>query len=202
MKGVQKIRWFYLVSALVIMGVGLLLICAPGFIASALGFIAGGGLILFGIAKVISHFFSRAALVDSMLVGVLLAMFGFILIVCRTVVMDYVYMFAGILILLDGMFKLKNAFQARRAKQTDWLGVLISALVVMAFGILIVIITNFFSGNVIIVLLGVSVLLDGMQNLYSVVRYAIFANAQEEPSQEPKPELDGAVEVDGEVVEE
>lgn len=198
----KKIRWFYLVSALAIMGVGLLLICAPGFIASALGFIAGGGLILFGIAKVISHFFSRAALVDSMLVGVLLAMFGFILIVCRTTVMDYVYMFAGILILLDGIFKLKTAFQARRANQTDWLGVLIAALVVMAFGILIIIITNFYSGNVIIVLLGVSILIDGLQNLYSVVRFALFAEAKEAPAEERKPELDGAVEVDGDVVEE
>ena len=194
----KKIRWFYLVSALAIKGVGILLICAPGFIASALGFIAGGALILFGIAKVVSHFFSRAALVDSMLVGVLLAMFGFVLILCRETVMDYVYMFVGILILLDGVFKLKNAFQARREKHADWLGVLITALVVMAFGILMIILTNFYTGNLIIVLLGVSVLIDGLQNLYSVVRYVIFSEEKAVPASEEEPKL----ELDGEVVEE
>lgn len=199
MEGIKKIRWFYLVASFAIIGMGLLLICAPGFIASVLGYIAGAALILFGIAKVVSHFFSRADLVDSMLVGVLLSMFGFVLILNEENVMDYVYMFIGILILLDGIFKLKNAFQSRRAKQADWLGVLIAALVVMAFGILIIIITNFFSGKVIIILLGVSVLLDGLQNLYSVVRYAVFA--KDKDSKEKNPELDGTVEVEGKVVE-
>ena len=174
----KKIRWFYLISSLAITAVGIVLICVPEFIASVLGYIAGAGLILFGIAKVIRHFFSRADIVDSMLVGVLLAMFGFVIIRSElsdvSVVMNDIYMFVGILIFLDGVFKLKNAFQSRKAHQKDWIGVLVGALIVMAFGILIVA-NPFGTVNVTIIILGVSVLLDGLQNLYSVIRYALYA---------------------------
>ncbi|MBQ4322794.1 MAG: DUF308 domain-containing protein [Clostridia bacterium] len=195
----KKIRWFYLISSLAITAVGIVLICVPEFIASVLGYIAGAGLILFGIAKVIRHFFSRADIVDSMLVGVLLAMFGFVIIRSElsnvSVVMNDIYMFVGILIFLDGVFKLKNAFQSRKAKQKDWIGVLVGALIVMAFGILIVA-NPFGTVNVTIIILGVSVLLDGLQNLYSVIRYALYAaDAEREGSSDLVP-VSGEVDED------
>ncbi|MBO5221016.1 MAG: DUF308 domain-containing protein [Clostridia bacterium] len=195
----KKIRWFYLISSLAITAVGIVLICVPEFIASVLGYIAGAGLILFGIAKVIRHFFSRADIVDSMLVGVLLAMFGFVIIRSElsnvSVVMNDIYMFVGILIFLDGVFKLKNAFQSRKAKQKDWIGVLVGALIVMAFGILIIA-NPFGTVNVTIIILGVSVLLDGLQNLYSVIRYALYAaDAEREGSSDLVP-VSGEVDED------
>lgn len=195
----KKIRWFYLISSLAITAVGIVLICVPEFIASVLGYIAGAGLILFGIAKVIRHFFSRADIVDSMLVGVLLAMFGFVIIRSElsnvSVVMNDIYMFVGILIFLDGVFKLKNAFQSRKAQQKDWIGVLVGALIVMAFGILIIA-NPFGTVNVTIIILGVSVLLDGLQNLYSVIRYALYAaDAEREGSSDLVP-VSGEVDED------
>jgi len=208
----KKIRWFYLLSSLAIIGVGILLICSPDFVISTMGYIAGAALMIFGIAKVVSHFFNRASFVDAMLVGVLLAMFGFVIIRCQLsnvgVVMDNIYTFIGILILLDGVFKLKNAFQSRSARQKDWIGVLVTALVVMVFGILIVA-NPFGTVQVTIIMLGVSVLIDGVQNLYSVIRFMVYGGKKPAPEtpETPgnKPELDAhgnaPVVVDGRVEE-
>lgn len=205
MNFLKKLRWFYLLSSLVIIAVGVVLICAPDFIISTLGYMAGAALMIFGITKVVSHFFNRASLVDSMVVGVLLSMFGFVIIRCQLsnidVVMNYIYAFIGILILLDGVFKLKNAFQSRTARQKDWIGVLVSALIVMVFGILIIA-NPFGSIQVTVIILGVSVLIDGLQNLYAGIRFAVYgAKAAAPVAKDPQNGTEAPLMVDGHVEE-
>lgn len=175
MNFLRKIRWSYAVASLLMIVFGTVFIVAASFIKSALCLISGIVLTVYGIVRVVRHFIAKDPFVDSLLVGVLLAMFGFILITRADQVIDMVFIFIGILLLLDGVCKLKNAFESKGAGQRDWVGVLIWAMVVMGAGILIII--DPFDGTLPLIVLGVALILDGGQNLYGVIRSAIYRKA-------------------------
>lgn len=172
MSFLKKIRWVYLVSSLVLVGLGIVCIAAPQFIAGVLCYVSGALLLVFGIGKVIRYFASRSSLVDSLVVGVLLAMLGFILVTRPDQVLDMIFVFVGILLLLDGIVKLKNAFVARAGGKKDWTVLLVISVIVLAFGI--IVIANPFAGYVPIIVLGVAVLVDGLQNLYAALRVSFL----------------------------
>ncbi len=164
----KKIRWAYLLVSLIPVGLGVLCMVNPALIAGVICYVAGALLLAFGLIKVVRYFVAKTAVVDSLVVGVLFAMIGFILMFRKEEVMNLIFIFIGILVLLDGVIKLKHSFEARALGSRDWLALLIWALVVMGFGILIV--ADPFVGNVSIVILGVTIVLDGLQNVYSALR--------------------------------
>lgn len=164
----KRIHWLYLASSLVLIALGVVCVSNPAFIATVICYVAGVLLLIFGIGKVIRYFASRNAFVDTLVLGVLFGMIGFILITKPDQVLNLIFIFIGILILLDGIIKLKNSFVARAGGSRDWIGLLIVAVIVMAFGV--IIIANPFGGLVPIIILGVGVILDGLQNAYSAFR--------------------------------
>lgn len=175
----KKIRWMYLAASLVLVALGLICLVNPAFIAGALCYVAGVLLLIFGIGKVVRYFASRSALVDSLIVGVLLAMLGFILVTRPEQVLEMIFIFIGILVLLDGVVKLKNSFEARSSGSGDWIALLIISIIVMAFGVIIV--ANPFTGYVPIIILGVAILIDGLQNAYAAVRIAFIGRRKQAP---------------------
>lgn len=168
----KKVRWVYLVSSLILVVLGILCLANPALIAGALCYVAGVLLLIFGIAKVVRYFASRSALVDSLIVGVLLAMLGFILVTRPNQVLEMIFIFIGILVLLDGVIKMKNSFDARTAGAKDWITLLVFSIIVMGFGVIIV--ANPFTGYVPIIILGIAILTDGLQNIYAALRVAFL----------------------------
>ncbi len=164
----KKIRWAYLLVSLIPVALGVVCIAAPGFIAGVICYVAGALLLCFGLVKIVRYFAAKSAFVDSLIVGVLFSMIGFILIFRKDEVINLIFIFIGILVLLDGVIKLKHSFEARAGGSRDWLALLIWALIVMGFGILMV--ADPFTGYVPIIILGVAVALDGLQNVYSALR--------------------------------
>lgn len=164
----KKIRWGHLVASLILVALGVVCLANPAFIAGAICYVAGVLLLGFGIIKVVRYFASRSSLVDSLIVGVLLAMLGFILVTRPAQVLEMIFVFVGILILLDGVVKLKNSFEARSSGNKDWIVLLVISIIVIGFGVIIV--ANPFTGYVPIVILGIAVLIDGLQNLYAALR--------------------------------
>ncbi len=174
----KKIRWGHLVASLILVALGVICLANPAFIAGAICYVAGVLLLGFGIIKVVRYFASRSSLVDSLIVGVLLAMLGFILVTRPAQVLEMIFVFVGILILLDGVVKLKNSFEARSSGNTDWIVLLVISIIVIGFGVIIV--ANPFTGYVPIVILGIAVLIDGLQNLYAALRI-VFGIGRRKP---------------------
>lgn len=187
MSFLKKIRWIYLLSSLVLVALGIVCLVSPQLIAGALCYVAGALLLVFGIGKVIRYFASRSSLVDSLVVGVLLAMLGFILVTRPDQVLEMIFVFIGILLLLDGIVKVKNSFEARASGKGDWIALLVIAVIVLALGV--VVVANPFTGYVPIIILGIAVLVDGLQNLYAVLRVAF-------PEKEGKKRLEKNVTVE------
>lgn len=177
----KKLRVANLIAALILVAVGVVFLFAASFIRESLCMIAGIALMVYGIVRIMRHLINKESFVDSMLIGVLLAMFGYILMTKGTDVVAEVWKFMGILIALDGVFKLKESFEAKGASQKDWIAVLICSLVVMGFGILVVV--NPFSNIVAVIILGIAMILAGGQNVYASIRKAVYeASAEEAPN--------------------
>ena len=164
----KKIRWAYLLVSLIPVVLGVVCIAFPGFIAGIICYVAGSLLMGYGLVKIIRYFAAKSSVVDSLIVGVLFAMIGFILVFRRDELINLIFIFIGILVILDGVIKLKKAFEAKSQQTRDWLALLIWALIVMGFGILMV--ADPFTGYVPIIILGVAIVLDGLQNVYSALR--------------------------------
>ena len=166
----KKIRWAYFAVSLIPVILGVVCIVKPDFIAGVICYVAGALLLGFGLFKVIRYFAAKSSLVDSLVVGVLFSLIGFVLIFRKDEVINLIFIFIGILVLLDGVIKLKNAFLARHQDSRDWVALLICAVVVMGLGILMI--ADPFTGYVPIVILGITIVVDGLQNAYSALRSA------------------------------
>ena len=173
----KKLRWSFLGASLILVALGVICLVNPGFIAQVICYVAGALLLAYGVLKVVRYFASRTALVDSLVMGVLMGMIGFILITRSQEVISLIFVFVGILILLDGVVKLKNTIEVRAAGSKDWIALLIAAIIVIAFGILII--ANPFEGvNIPIIILGIALIVDSIQNLYAALRVLWFSGSR------------------------
>lgn len=183
MASLKKIRWAYLFLSLIPIALGVLCIVKPGLILNVICYVAGGLLLGAGLIKLVQYFSGKAPQADSLVLGALFAMLGVILIFRKDEVLDLIFIFIGVLLLLDGIVKLKNSLEAKGKGAQDWVVLLVVALIVAAFGVLII--TNVLKGNVLIVILGISVIVDGLQNLYSAFRGVLSVSG---PKKAPKTE--------------
>lgn len=174
MRFLKKIKWLTAASSVLLIVLGVVCIANAAWVQSVICYVAGAAMMVFGIGKIIRYFAVRSPLVDSLAVGTLIALIGFVLIVRADTVIELIFAFVGILLLLDGVVKLKNSFDARVAGMRDWIALLAVAVIVIAFGVL-VIADPFGGASVSVIILGVSLIADGLQNLYTVFRAAWWA---------------------------
>ena len=182
----KKIRWAYFLVSLVPVLLGVICIAVPDVIAGILCYVAGALLLVFGVGKVIRYFAAKSSFVDSLIVGVLFAMIGFVLIFRKDEVINLIFIFIGILVLLDGVVKLKRAFEARAAFARDWIALTVLAVIVMGLGILMI--ADPFTGYLPIIILGISIVVDGLQNVYAALRnlFPVSRPASSAPVKVPK----------------
>ena len=208
MNSLKNLRLSRLIPSLTLILIGLVFLCVPGLVFAALGYIVGGALIFFGVMQIVPSLISRKVMGFSLVIGCFFTVLGILILRFHTAILEMIFIVIGIVILLDGLFKLISALPGRRLGQKDWLFVLIWAILVTACGVL-VIINPFHSSHVVVIVLGLSVLLDGVQNLYAVLRQMLwgkgvaenktavrfaFFRSSEEISAEP-------IQVEGEVEE-
>lgn len=74
----------------------------------------------------------------------------------------------GLLVLIDGVFKVQTAFDAKRFGLREWWLILVGALLCAGLGLLLLF-DPFAGSNWLMVLVGVSLLLDGVQNLFNAL---------------------------------
>ena len=96
--------------------------------------------------------------------GILTAAIGLLLLLRPKAVINLVLLVCGILILTDGLFKIQIAVDARRFGIPQWWLVLVLAVLTGVIGLLLVLRPTE-GAQVLVMLMGVSLLLDGALNL-------------------------------------
>ena len=141
LKTVKAAKLGYIVTSLVLCGMGVLLVVWPGLSARVLCRAAGILLLICGAIKLVGYFsrdLYRLAFQFDLAFGLLSAVMGFLLLLDAEGVIRTLHVIIGVIALADGLFKLQTALDARRFGLTRWWMIAVTALVSALFGLLLV----------------------------------------------------------------
>lgn len=161
----------YITVSSVLCVLGILLIAVPDFSASAIGVICGVLLILFGGVKLVGYFSKdlyRLAFQYDFALGILLIILGIVILVHPGSVMTFLCITLGLVTLTDGLFKIQIAMEARSFGLPKWWLILLLAIVTGVFGATLIVRPGEGS-SVLVILLGISMLSEGILNLSTML---------------------------------
>ena len=174
MRSVKSIKTakigYIAISAALCIG-GILLAAAPAVSASVCGMILGVLLLAFGGIRLVGYFSKdlfRLAFQYDLAFGILLIVLGMVLLVRPEETLGFLCVILGIYILADGLLKIQIAIDSKRFGIRWWWLILASAVLAGVAGLLLVFRPDE-SVQIMTVILGISLLFDGILNLITVL---------------------------------
>ena len=161
----------YIIMSAVFCGAGILFIARPQLSLRILGRALGIAMILFGGIKLVGYFsrdLFRLAFQYDLEFGILLIALGAIVLIRSPNVMNFLFIALGIAILTDGLFKVQIAVDSKRFGISTWWLIMLLAVLTGFVG-LVLVFRPVESAQILTVLLGVSLLAEGILNLCVVV---------------------------------
>ena len=157
----------YIAMAVALLALGICFIAWPSASAQTVCSLVGAAVALFGMVKLIGYFVRKRSGLElqfDFALGIIAMVLGLTVIAFAGNIVRAIPVFLGIFILVDGVFKLQTAFDARRFGLPGWWVILAGAAVVCTVG-LVLILRRSESAATMTVILGVALALDGIQNL-------------------------------------
>lgn len=172
----------YIVMSVLFCVLGVVLLFTPDVSALWIGRLLGIGLILFGAIKLVGYFsrdLFRLAFQYDLAFGLLLMVLGIVTLSHPGDALSFLCVMFGIPVLADGLFKIQIAVDARRFGIPQWWLVLALAVLTGVIGLLLVLRPTE-GAQALVMLMGVSLLLDGALNL-SVALCAVKVVRHQQP---------------------
>ncbi len=161
----------YIVMSVIFCAAGILFISLPELSESVIGICIGIAVSVFGIVKLVGYFSKdlfRLAFQFDLEFGILMLILGAVILMSPKNLMTFICIALGIAILLDGLFKIRIAFDSKQFGIKDWIIILVIAIVTGLVGC-VLIFNSVIGAKILTVLLGVSLLSEGILNLCTVV---------------------------------
>lgn len=164
----------YCILSVIASVIGVYLMINPNHSFSAICHLVGAVLIIYGIIKLLGYFTDdmyNLAFQFDLAMGIFSCVLGFMLLFHSEYIMKLLPTFVGVLILIDGVFKIQTSIDAKRFGLTKWWLILVFAIIAVAAGIILVI--RPISATLFVMrLIGLNLLIDGGMNLI-VVLYTV-----------------------------
>lgn len=161
----------YIVLSIALCSFGILLIANPEISISAFGLFTGACLIIFGAVKIVGYFSKdlyRLAFQYDLAFGIMMIALGIMVILEPDNVIETICIALGIAFLMDGLLKIQIAIDAKKFGIHPWWLIFAMAIMAVVIGILLVFRTAE-SARTLMILLGTSLLADGILNLITVL---------------------------------
>lgn len=161
----------YIVLSIALCSFGILLIVNPEISISAFGLFTGACLIIFGAVKIVGYFSKdlyRLAFQYDLAFGIMMIALGIMVILEPNNVIETICIALGIAFLMDGLLKIQIAIDAKKFGIHPWWLIFAMAIMAVVIGILLVFLTAE-SARTLMILLGTSLLADGILNLITVL---------------------------------
>ena len=171
----------YIVMSVMFCIAGALFIALPDISITMIGISMGIAMIAFGIVKLVGYFsrdLFRLAFQFDLELGILLLVLGLIVLIRPDDLMTFICIALGISILTDGLFKVQIALDSKRFGIKSWWVILTLAVVAGTIGVLLIF-RSAKSAKFLTVLLGVSILAEGILNLYTVISTVLIIKHQQ-----------------------
>lgn len=167
MKLVRAAKAGYILASIAAMLVGLAFMVWPGLSASVVCAVMGGIVLLSGAAKLFGYFTNdiyRLAFQYDLALGILTMLVGALMIFMRGQFSQFVVITAAIYVVVNALFTLQTAVEAKRFGLKKWWVLLAAAALSGLIGVLLLIRPS--AGAVTIArLIGIALMADGLQNL-------------------------------------
>lgn len=174
MQLLKRIRWVYVLLSLFLIGVGVCLFLQPGLSSATVCCAVGLGAMLFGIVKIVLYFLrelNEMAEQYDFAIGAMSVIAGAVLLIHPAAVLALIPQVLGIYMLVDCVFKLQVAMDARRLGNKGWWVSLIVTLLCICWGCLLIW-QPFGLEHYRTPLIASGLVADGVQNLVSVAYIA------------------------------
>jgi len=161
----------YILLSLIQLVLGAYLIAQPQQSFSVICYLIGGVMIVYGVIKLIGYFtwdMYQLAYQHDFAMGVLFVVIGCLLIFRWEQLMRLFPTIIGLLVLIDGVFKIQTALDARRFGLSKWWLILILAIASGVAGF-ILLLYPIDVGLILMQLVGLNLMIDGGLNLWVVV---------------------------------
>ncbi|MDD7482599.1 MAG: DUF308 domain-containing protein [Clostridia bacterium] len=171
----------YIVMSVMFCIAGALFIALPDISITMIGISMGIAMIVFGIVKLVGYFsrdLFRLAFQFDLELGILLLVLGLIVLIRPDDLMTFICIVLGISILTDGLFKVQIALDSKRFGIKSWWVILALAVVAGTIGVFLIF-RSAKSAQFLTVLLGVSILAEGILNLYTVISTVLIIKHQQ-----------------------
>ena len=171
----------YIVTSVMFCIAGALFIALPDISITMIGISMGIAMIVFGIVKLVGYFsrdLFRLAFQFDLELGILLLVLGLIVLIQPDDLMTFICIALGISILTDGLFKVQIALDSKRFGIKSWWVILALAVVAGTIGVFLIF-RSAKSAQFLTVLLGVSILAEGILNLYTVISTVLIIKHQQ-----------------------
>ncbi|MBQ2828079.1 MAG: DUF308 domain-containing protein [Clostridia bacterium] len=150
---------------------GILLVIFPDKVANIAGYIAGALGIGFGVTKIIGYFSKspeKKVTVFGLTIGILFALAGIYIITRPHIVSNFIVSVFGVIIMVDGISKMKNALNLKKSGLKNYLAIFITAVVELVLGI-VFIINPGLGLHTMLRIIGVVLIIAGISNLVTFI---------------------------------
>ena len=161
----------YIIMSVLLCVFGVLLIAVPDISLSVIGIVCGALFIVFGLVRLVGYFSKdlyRLAFQYDLAFGLLMIALGIIMLLSPESLMNFICIALGLSIFADGLFKVQIAIDSKRFGLSTWWLIMALAVITVVVGIVLVARPSD-SSRVLIVLMGVSMLCEGLLDLGTVI---------------------------------
>lgn len=164
---VKCAKWFSVLSSLLLCLCGVILFIWPNTSMNAICTLLGVLMLIFGVSRLTGYFFNvsyHLAFQFDLALGLFALLFGILLLAHPGVILSIVWLLVGVYELVEGVFKMQTAMDAKHYRLSGWGLLLASAVICVIFGIFLTF--NPTKGGALFVqVMGVSLLFVGIENI-------------------------------------
>lgn len=176
MRFFKKAKFLYILFSIISIVLGLFLIIFPQTSMTVLCYILGSAAIIFGVIKIASYFSSvlwGPLFQFDLGAGVFLTVVGIFIVIDPAKVSTIIPVIVGVFWIIEGAMHFQTFLDAKRYRLKYRYVTLAFAVTTCACGVLLIF--NPFEGiNALMILLGISLIIDGAQNLFEALYYSSF----------------------------
>ena len=168
---IKKAKHAYITISVIMLVLGLVLLIWPKMSLSVLCYLIGAMLIIGGVVKLVGYFSKdlyRLAFQFDLAFGILSILLGVVFIIHPEHIISILPIVMGIFILVEGVLRIQTAMDAKTFGLSTWWMMILLAIATSACGLLLIF-KPFESAIAMMMLLGVTLLIDGVQNLWVAI---------------------------------
>lgn len=161
----------YIIVSAIMIALGLVLVIYPEISLQLLGIVCGALFIVFGAIRLVGFFSKdlyRLAFQYDLVFGIFMVVLGIIMLVNPSTLTGFICVALGLSALIDGLFRVQMSVEAKRFGIGTWWLVCVCGVLSAVAGV-VVMVRPAESASVLMTLIGISLMLEGVLNLITVI---------------------------------